>query len=106
MGAKLCDLSTVPEVADALPGALMAGAGAGVQCALPLPEGRMIGLADYPLLREIAWSTDPAACVSPDEAFALYERNWRFLDVDAMGSEERALLAHLTATVGNGVLLV
>lgn len=66
----------------------------------------VIRLADYLLLREIAWSTDPQAELSPTEAFATYERNWRHLDRDAMGAKERKLLARLTATVGNGVLLV
>lgn len=65
-----------------------------------------IRLADYPLLREIAWSTDPEAELSPTEAFAIYERNWRHLDHEAMGSKERKLLERLTATVGKGVLLV
>lgn len=65
-----------------------------------------IRLADYPLLREIAWSTDPEAQLSPSEAFAIYERNWRHLDRDAMGAKERRLLERLTATVGKGVLLV
>ena len=66
----------------------------------------VIRLADYPLLREIAWSTDPKTELSPTEAFAIYERNWRHLDRDAMGAKERKLLERLTATVGNGVLLV
>lgn len=66
----------------------------------------LIRLADYPLLREIAWSTDPTAELSPTEAFAIYERNWRHLDRSAMGAKERKLLERLVATVGNGVLLV
>ncbi|MFT3818617.1 MAG: helix-turn-helix domain-containing protein [Rubrivivax sp.] len=70
------------------------------------PAPRRIRLADYPLLREIAWSTDPAASLTPAEAFALYERNWRHLDRDAMSRKERDLVARLTATVGHGVLLV
>jgi len=67
---------------------------------------RKIRLADYPRLREIAWSTDPAASITPAEAFALYERNWRHLDRDAMDPKEQDLIARLTATVGKGVLLV
>ncbi|MFT4102359.1 MAG: helix-turn-helix transcriptional regulator [Burkholderiaceae bacterium] len=67
---------------------------------------RRIRLADYPMLREIAWSTDPSASLSPEEALALYERNWRHLDHDSMGSRERDLVNRLTATVGKGVLLV
>jgi transcriptional regulator with XRE-family HTH domain len=65
-----------------------------------------IRLADYPMLREIAWSTDPKASVTPAEAFAMYERNWRHLDHEAMAPREQALVAHLTAGVGKGVLLV
>jgi transcriptional regulator with XRE-family HTH domain len=67
---------------------------------------RKIRLADYPRLREIAWSTDPAASITPAEAFALYERNWRHLDREGMEPKEQALVARLTATVGKGVLLV
>lgn len=62
--------------------------------------------ADYPVLREIAWSTDPNALLAPQEAFALYERNLRHLDPEAMDTKERRLLERLTATVGKGVLLV
>lgn len=72
----------------------------------PLKPPAAIRLADYPLLREIAWSTDAQAALSPTEAFAIYERNWRHLDRTAMGAKERKLLERLTATVGNGVLLV
>jgi transcriptional regulator with XRE-family HTH domain len=65
-----------------------------------------IRLADYPALREIAWSTDPSAELTPEEAFAIYERNWRHLDRATLGARERKLLDRLTATVGKGVLLV
>jgi transcriptional regulator with XRE-family HTH domain len=65
-----------------------------------------VRIADYPMLREIAWSTDPSASLTPAEAFAIYERNWRHLDRDAMEPKERSLVDRLTATVGKGVLLV
>lgn len=65
-----------------------------------------IRLADYPLLREIAWSTDLRAELSPTEAFSIYERNWRHLDRERMDANERELLEHLISTVGKGVLLV
>ncbi|MFT3803800.1 MAG: hypothetical protein QM766_21625 [Burkholderiaceae bacterium] len=58
------------------------------------------------MLREIAWSTDPSASLTPEEALALYERNWRHLDHDAMRTRERNLVKRLMATVGKGVLLV
>ena len=66
-----------------------------------------IRLGDYAQLRQIAWQLDPGVVeLGPEEAFALYERNWRHVDRDAMDAAERALLADLTATVGKGVLLV
>lgn len=70
------------------------------------PRTRRIRLADYPLLREVAWSTDPKAELTPEEAFALYERNWRHIDREAMDPREQRLLERLTRTVGKGVLLV
>lgn len=66
-----------------------------------------IRIGDFPQLRQIAWQLDPAVVeLAPEEAFALYERNWRHVDHDAMDAEERALLNELTASVGKGVLLV
>jgi transcriptional regulator with XRE-family HTH domain len=66
-----------------------------------------IRLGDFAQLRQIAWQLDPAVVeLAPEEAFALYERNWRHVDHDAMDAAERALLNELTATVGKGVLLV
>ena len=77
---------------------------------LPLRRGprvsRRISVDEYPQLRQIAWHMAPGQALSPDEAFALYERNWRHIDPEAMDSHERALLDQLTATVGHGVLLV
>jgi transcriptional regulator with XRE-family HTH domain len=61
----------------------------------------------YPQLQSIAWHLGPAATdLAPEEAFALYERNWRHVDPAAMGPKEAALLKELTATIGKGVLLV
>jgi hypothetical protein len=40
------------------------------------------------------------------EALALYERNWRFVDREAMGADEVQLLDVLVKVYGNGVLNV
>src|SRR5258706_107458 len=74
--------------------------------ALPRPLGR-IRLDRYPQLKQIAWHLGPEATVlNPEEAFALYERNWRHVDREAMSPRERALVKELTATIGKGVFLV
>lgn len=69
-------------------------------CELP------IRIADHPMLREVAWSTDHEAELTPHEALSLYERNWRHIDHHAMNLCERELLDYLTNTVGKGLLLV
>nr|WP_245487052.1 hypothetical protein [Rhizobium leguminosarum] len=40
------------------------------------------------------------------EAFALYERNWRFVDTGRLTEREMQLIRELAAAFGNGVLLV
>jgi hypothetical protein len=61
----------------------------------------------YPQLQQIAWHLGPSTTeLGPEEAFALYERNWRHVDCGAMDAKEAALLKQLTATIGKGVLLV
>lgn len=88
-------------------------ADAAVDHAVPdeqLPRRRLparIRLANYPQLRLAAWHiADPEAELTPQEAFSLYERNWRHIDTGAMLPAESALLEHLKATVGKGVMLV
>lgn len=70
------------------------------------PPPRQIRIGAYPVLRSLAWGFDPAAVLTPAEAFALYERNWRHVDPGALDASERALLARLKAELGKGVLLV
>ena len=66
-----------------------------------------IPLAEYPQLRQLAWHlSGQVTHLSPEDAFALYERQWRHVDAAAMSVHETALLAALTASVGRGVLLV
>lgn len=69
-------------------------------------RAQRIRVADYPMLREVAWSTHDEAELTPGEAFAMYERNWRHIDREAMSRRERELVERLTKTVGHGVLLV
>lgn len=65
-----------------------------------------IRVDDYPQLKQLAWHLPGTSEVTPQEALALYERNWRHIDRNAMTSAERALLEELTRTVGKGHLLV
>ena len=71
------------------------------QAQLPLD----IRLQDYPQLRQLAWQvSDARHSLAPHEALALYTREWRHVDVDALTDGERMLLRALAKTFGQPVL--
>ncbi|SFJ27735.1 hypothetical protein SAMN04515648_3382 [Phyllobacterium sp. CL33Tsu] len=61
--------------------------------------------ADFPQLKQLAWNRDVARAIPAQEAFEIYERNWRFIDTDKLTGPEADLIKDLTDTFGNGVLL-
>lgn len=63
-------------------------------------------IGQYPQLALIAWSRHPDDEITADEAFGLYESNWRFVDQDRLGQDERDLIEVLTKTYGNGLMNV
>lgn len=71
----------------------------------PLSRNR-IRVDQYPQLAQLAWNLAPGSELSAQEAFGLYERNWRHVEPDHLVPRERALLRRLERTVGKGVMLV
>lgn len=65
----------------------------------------ILHIDDYPQLKLLAWNR-AVRNIAGDEALALYERNWRFVDAATLTNEEAALIARLTAQYGHGVLSV
>lgn len=65
-----------------------------------------IQLADYPQLQFIAWNRPKDDFIEEDEAFSLYERNWRWVEQDNLSVNERQLIERLTHVFGHGVLNV
>lgn len=63
-------------------------------------------IGDFPQLRLIAWNRNPDDVITGEEAFDLYERNWRFVDESAMPPHERAVVDRLTREYGRGILHV
>ena len=59
----------------------------------------------YEGLRRLAWNRDTARAISAEEAYALYERNWRHIDEQALSEPERRLVAELTKRFGSGTFL-
>ncbi|WP_343289868.1 hypothetical protein [Ferranicluibacter rubi] len=43
--------------------------------------------------------------IDADEVFALYERNWRFVDRDRLSDKEALLIRELTDIFGHGRML-
>lgn len=80
------DVDTTPPAASHPPG----------EC-LPM----RIRLGDHPQLRRLAWQvSDSATTLTPREAFGLYQRNWRHVDVAALQAAELALIHALRETFG------
>jgi hypothetical protein len=63
----------------------------------------VIRVHDYPQLADLAWNRDDEF-IPAREAFQLYERNWRFVDANALVPGERRLLKRLKAQFGGGVM--
>ena len=70
----------------------------------PVPGG--VRIADYPQLHRLAWQLAPGTELTPEEAWATYERNWRHVDASALGKQERQLLEELARTLGKRPLHV
>jgi transcriptional regulator with XRE-family HTH domain len=60
-----------------------------------------VRLADYPQLRQLAWQTRHTLDLPPQEAWSLYERNWRHLDQDALLPQEQQLIDALKLAFGD-----
>lgn len=63
----------------------------------------LLRISDYPQLQDLAWNRS-GDLIPAKEAFGLYERNWRFVDVDRLDANERALIERLKTEFGNGVI--
>ncbi|TPK77026.1 hypothetical protein FJ934_23500 [Mesorhizobium sp. B2-4-12] len=64
----------------------------------------MIDPAGFPELQALLWSRDPARPIPAEEAFALYERNWRFVDQTRLTAREKLLIQNLANEFGHGIL--
>jgi DNA-binding XRE family transcriptional regulator len=59
-----------------------------------------IALADYPQLKALAWQVHGTDHLTPVEAFDIYERNARHMDVPSMQAREQALWQALQMAFG------
>ena len=63
----------------------------------------ILNIDDYPQMRLLAWNR-VVRDIPADEAFALYEANWRFVDQDELTVNEAALINRLIKQHGKGIL--
>lgn len=63
-------------------------------------------LADYPQLKLIAWNRRDDDLIDEQEALALYERNWCYVDKASLDQKERQLIDRLVQQYGHGIMNV
>lgn len=85
---------------------LVQGAAAEPPAAPQLRAPTTVRIAMHPQLRQLAWQLPDDTELTGQEALALYERNWRHLDLESMDSTERQWIDTLVNTHGQGHLLV
>lgn len=67
-------------------------------------SGEVVRIADYPMLRRLLWTGRRRELVPAEEAFRVYERNWRFVNPARLDAAELALIARLKERYGKGLL--
>ena len=70
-----------------------------------LIDETVLDLDAWPKLRESAWSRK-GRWIRAEDALALYERNWRFVEPERLDKTEAALIEQLKDRYGGGVLNV
>ena len=61
-------------------------------------------IKDYPQLNFLLWNRKKAAVLTEEEAFALYERNWKHIDEKSLTQKEREFIDMLKEKFGYGVM--
>jgi hypothetical protein len=63
----------------------------------------VLDLDRWPVLRSLAWNR-AGRWIPAEDALALYERNWRFVEPDRLTAAEAALIERLKNRFGGGVV--
>ena len=63
-------------------------------------------ITEYPQLKLIAWNRQDGDLIEEDEALALYERNWHYVDQAHLTDKEQQLINRLVKEFGNGIFHV
>ncbi len=102
-GLVLCQLKVRPATAEGLRRAL---AVPGFEDTLArYLDDALVDVQAYPNLQLLCWNR-AERFIPASDAFALYERNWRFVDEKTLQPAERKLIDRLARTHGRGLLNV
>jgi hypothetical protein len=102
-GLALCQVKVNPGTAEKLRRALTIP---GFEDTLAqFLDDSLVDIQEYPNLRLLCWNR-AERFIPASDAFALYERNWRFVDEKTLEANERKLIERLTRTYGDGLLNV
>ena len=63
-------------------------------------------LQNYPQLKTLLWNRKNKDTIEEAEAFALYEGNWKHVDVQTLTEIERQFIQQLVTKYGHGILNV
>jgi len=63
-------------------------------------------IKDYPQLNFLLWNRKKVAVITEEEAFALYERNWKHIDEKNLTQKEREFIDMLKTKLGQGIMNV
>jgi len=63
----------------------------------------VIRVADYPSLALLCWNRD-VEYMTREDAFKLYERNWRLVDADSLARDERVFIDELATRFGRSLI--
>lgn len=64
-------------------------------------DSALVEVARYPQLKILCWGRR-SSWISTQDAWSLYERNWRFVETEAIEPGERELMDRLTVLHGAG----
>ncbi len=66
-------------------------------------ETELVEISDFPQLKQLCWNLKTEFLTRAD-AFALYERNWRLIDQQALVPIERRFIDELANELGKGLV--
>lgn len=61
-----------------------------------------ISLNTYPILKSLAWQVHGTDSLTPQEAWDIYDRNRRHIDMDTVGAQEATLMEALRQVFARG----